>query len=37
MDSGTIRFILLEQIGKAYVDKTVTDEEMSEGLSQILI
>jgi 3-dehydroquinate synthase len=37
MDSGTIRFILLEQIGKAFVDKTVTDEEMAEGLSQILI
>lgn len=36
MDSGTIRFILLEQIGKAYVDKTVTAAEMSEGLLPIL-
>jgi 3-dehydroquinate synthase len=36
MDSGTIRFILLEQIGKAYVDKTVTETEMSEGLLPIL-
>jgi len=37
MDSGAIRFILLEQIGKAFVDKTVSDEEMAEGLSPILI
>lgn len=36
MDSGTIRFILLEQIGKAYVDKTVTEAEMSKGLIPIL-
>lgn len=36
MDSGTIRFILLEQIGKAYVDKTVTEAEMSKGLLPIL-
>jgi 3-dehydroquinate synthase len=36
MDSGTIRFILLEQIGKAYVDTSVTDADMSEGLLPIL-
>ena len=36
MDSGTIRFILLEQIGKACVDKTVTEAEMTEGLRHIL-
>jgi len=36
MDSGTIRFILLDQIGKACVDKTVTAEEMAEGLNYIL-
>jgi len=36
MDSGTIRFILLEQIGKAFVDKTVTADEMAEGLNYIL-
>lgn len=36
MDSGTIRFILLEEIGKAYVDKTVSEEEMTEGLALIL-
>lgn len=32
MDSGTIKFILLHQIGEAYVDRTVTDEEMRESL-----
>jgi 3-dehydroquinate synthase len=36
MDSGTIRFILLEQIGKACTCKTVTETEMAEGLRQIL-
>ena len=36
MDSGTIRFILLDRIGKACVDKTVTAEEMEEGLNYIL-
>ena len=36
MDSGTIRFILLEEAGKAYIDKTVTDDEMNAGLSRIL-
>lgn len=35
-DSGTIRFILLEQIGKACIDKTVTETEMTEGLCHIL-
>ena len=33
MDSGAIRFILLEAIGKAYVDRTVTQEEMLTALS----
>ncbi|ADL04610.1 3-dehydroquinate synthase [Lacrimispora saccharolytica] len=36
MDSGTVRFILLEQIGKACVNKTVTEAEMTEGLRHIL-
>lgn len=36
MDSGTIRFILLEEIGKAYIDKTVTEAEMAKGLDRIL-
>lgn len=32
MDSGTIKFILLHHIGDAFVDRTVTDEEMIESL-----
>ena len=36
MDSGTIRFVLLEEVGKAYLDRTVTDDEMNAGLSRIL-
>ena len=28
MDAGQIKFILLSQIGTAYIDKTVTDEEL---------
>lgn len=36
MDSGKIRFILLEKIGKACIDKTVTEDEMTEGLDRIL-
>ena len=33
MDSGTIKFVLLHHIGDAYVDRTVTDGEMTESLS----
>lgn len=36
MDSGTIRFILLEAIGCACVDSTVTEDEMKYGLDCIL-
>ena len=36
MDSGTILFVLLEVVGKAYLDRTVTDDEMNAGLSRIL-
>ena len=32
MDSGVIRFILLERIGKAYIDRSVTGQEMREAL-----
>ena len=32
MDSGVIKFILLKQIGEAYVDRTVTETEMISGL-----
>lgn len=33
MDAGTIKFILLNEIGNAYVDPTVTEEEMKTGLT----
>lgn len=36
MDGGTVKFILLERVGDAYVDRTVTEEEMRRGLSYIL-
>lgn len=32
MDSGTIKFILLHDIGNAYIDRGVTDEEMRDSL-----
>lgn len=32
MDSGKIKFVLLRSIGEAYVDRTVTDDEMRESL-----
>ncbi len=35
MDGGTVKFILLERIGDAYVDRTVTEEEMRRGLEFI--
>lgn len=36
MDNSQIRFVLLEQIGCAYIDKTVTEEEMRRALDTIL-
>lgn len=35
MESGKIKFILLEQIGKAVIDQTVTDEEMLDAVKYI--
>ena len=35
MDAGKVKFILLERIGDAYVDRTVTEEEMACGLAYI--
>ncbi|MCR5209246.1 MAG: 3-dehydroquinate synthase [Lachnospiraceae bacterium] len=34
MDGG-IKFILLKRVGKAYIDQTVTDEEMIAGINEI--
>ena len=36
-DAGKIKFILLESIGNAVIDKTVTDEEILESLKFILV
>lgn len=35
MDNGTIKFILLKKLGQAYIDKTVTDEEILEAIQFI--
>lgn len=37
MNAGRIRFILLKHIGKAYIDTVVSDEEMLEGIKQLII
>ena len=37
MDAGMIRFVLLEQIGKAVIRQDVTDQELREAIQSILI
>ena len=37
MDSGIIKFILIRSIGDAYVDRTVTEDEMKQALDQVLV
>lgn len=36
MEAGVIKFILLERVGHAYIDRTVTEEEMARALSSIM-
>lgn len=36
MESGHIKFILLKKIGKAIIDKTVTEEELKAGIEEII-
>lgn len=36
MDSGKIKFILLHRIGEAFIDRTVTDEEMNTCLDWLM-
>lgn len=36
MEAGVIKFILLDQVGHAYIDRTVTEEEMELALSAIM-
>jgi len=35
-EAGTIKFILLNRIGQAVIDKTVTDEEILEALKEVI-
>lgn len=35
MEAGQIKFVLLKKVGKAYVDKTVTDEEIMDAVKEI--
>ena len=35
MDKGQLRFILLHQLGDAFIDRTVTDEEIRKALEFI--
>ncbi len=35
MEAGTIKFILLKKIGKAFIDNTVTEEEMLAAVNEI--
>lgn len=36
MEAGVIKFILLDQVGRAYIDRTVTEDEMKQALSSIM-
>lgn len=37
VEGGVVKFILLEKIGKAIIDKSVTEEEMLKGMKEILL
>ena len=37
MDGDAIRFILLRSVGEAFVDRTVTEEDMMAALDEILL
>ena len=37
MADGKIRFILLKKVGKAYIDTTVTDDEMLDAIKQLIL
>ena len=36
MENGQLKFILLKKIGKAVIDKTVTEEELKSGIEEII-
>jgi 3-dehydroquinate synthase len=35
MEAGQIKFVLLKKVGKAVVDRTVTDEEILDAINEI--
>lgn len=35
MEQGKVKFILLKEVGHAYIDRTVTDQEMEQALAEI--
>ena len=35
MEDGQIKFVLLKKVGKAVIDKTVTDQDILNALSEI--
>ena len=37
MENGKIKFVLLKKIGKAFIDTTVTDEELLMGIQEIYV
>ena len=37
MEQGQIKFIVMDGIGKSFIDKTVTDEELLQAVEEILI
>ena len=37
MEAGLIKFILMDGIGKSFIDKTVTDEELLQAIREILV
>lgn len=36
MENGQIKFILMDGLGKSFIDRTVTDEELAAGIREIL-
>ena len=36
MEQGQLKFILLKKIGKAFIDRTVTEEELKAGIEEII-
>ena len=36
MEQGQIKFVLMKGIGSSFIDRTVTDQELLEGIQEIL-